>query len=152
MFINKKLVRKLDLETEEIGHAIRVTNADGSHNKGGPITEYVTAELDIGPHHSVSQMFCAKLGETDVIIGFTFLWMFNPKIDWRKGEWLIPESPEYNSSPKASKTVMRPLTVSQDETDDLEEEPDMEFHLDNIGMEDPIDPMLDWYSVGDDEQ
>ena len=86
MFINKKLVRKLDLETEEIGHAIRVTNADGSRNKGGPITEYVTAELDIGPHHSVSQMFYAKLGETDVIIGFTFLWMFNPKIDWRKGE------------------------------------------------------------------
>lgn len=139
-FINTKVVKNNNLETIKLVKPYRLINADETKNKGGIVTHFVKASLQIGSHKTTSILYVADIGKKDVIIGYPFLRKHNPSIDWQQGKWLFNRCPEHCYAQEARIK----LHISQEETEDLDEEIDQNFLLDNIGIEDSIDPALEW--------
>lgn len=146
-FISKKVVKTNNLETIKLAKPYGLINADGTKNKGGIVTHYLNALIEIGSHKSTSKLIVADIGDNDVILGFTFLREHNPSIDWRNGDWLFDRCPETCQAQRERKKS----TVSQEETEDLDVDIDQDILLDNIGEMDLIDHTLNWISVEDTE-
>ena len=68
MFINKRVVKKYNLEHKRLARPRTASNADGTINKGGAIKSYVRGDIQIGTHKSMSQLFIADLHNHNVII------------------------------------------------------------------------------------
>ena len=92
--IDKRFVEQNHLVTNKIAYPFPITNADGTENNQGYITEYVRAYMVIGDHASTHHFYVTNLSGKDVMIGYTFLHKHNPSIDWEKGEWQFTRCPE----------------------------------------------------------
>ena len=88
-FVSRNYVYQHDIFLDEILDPIPVTNADGSANQGGPITHNVS--LWIESPDDPPFCLCLTFGVTDVgmkydvILGYPWLKLCNPKIDWKTG-------------------------------------------------------------------
>jgi hypothetical protein len=84
--INRTLVSKHSLPLHKLPHPIRASNADGSANTAGLITEFVDLELEIGspqgPHRERISLPVTNLGEGGIFLGHDWLRSHNPEIDW----------------------------------------------------------------------
>jgi hypothetical protein len=71
-FINIRVVKNNNLEMKKLAKPLLINNADGTHNKGGIVTHYITALIEIGSHKSTSTFLVADIGSKDVIIGLSY--------------------------------------------------------------------------------
>ncbi|SJK98310.1 uncharacterized protein ARMOST_01575 [Armillaria ostoyae] len=83
--INRAFVQRHNLDTVKTAIPIIVYNADGSHNKGGDITEYVEVRLAIGDHEERIDLAVTDLGSKDLYLGHDWLKRHNPVINWETG-------------------------------------------------------------------
>jgi Retroviral aspartyl protease len=79
--INHRLVKELGLPTKQFLLPKQSYNADGSENKAGCITDYVTLQLDIYGHPNMRHFVVLDLGKTDVFIRLNWISYHNPEID-----------------------------------------------------------------------
>jgi hypothetical protein len=84
-FINQNYVNHLKLETQILGHPLKVYNVDGIPNKWGTITKYVNMELTINKKLRQHNLFVTGLGKQKIILGFPWFKTENLDIDWDKG-------------------------------------------------------------------
>ena len=62
-----------------------VYNVDGSENKQGKITHYCWLRVIFQGHSQLQRFFIASLGKDSIILGYPFLYVFNPMMNWQKG-------------------------------------------------------------------
>ncbi len=82
MFISKEFVHKHQLPTTPLLSSVPVRNVDGTQNRDGPITEEVDVILSFGDHSERCKLAVANLGQQTAIIGFPWLLLHNPEVDW----------------------------------------------------------------------
>lgn len=139
-FIDKVFVEKNHLVTYKLAEAFNVTNADGTLNKAGQIKNYIQAYTEIGDHRVTIILLVASLSDKDMMIGYSYFYEHNPQIDWQFGEWEHTRCLD-TCADRACKTK-----VLDSETDELHLEMDLpwDLSLDNIGIEDSDNPIINW--------
>ena len=80
--ISKRFVREKRLTTMRTLKPVRVFNADGTENQGGPITEYVELRMVIQGHEERIMAAVTDLRTADLYLGFDWLTKHNPEVDW----------------------------------------------------------------------
>lgn len=83
--IDSRFVARYQLPTKRYIAPLKVSNADGSDNEGGLITEYVETDLIIGAHKESIRLSVTKLSSSNIFLGHDWLSKHNPEINWEKG-------------------------------------------------------------------
>ena len=83
-FIDQRTVNRLNISTRRLDRPRILYNVDKTENRSGRITHYVNLEIMQGMQIRVQQFYIANLGANRFILGFPWLYEFNPKIDWRQ--------------------------------------------------------------------
>ncbi len=71
------------VETRKINVPIPVYNADGTHNAGRDITEYVETRMTIKGHVECIDLAVTNLGKKDIYLGHDWLKHHNPSVNWK---------------------------------------------------------------------
>ena len=83
-FINQRMVNCLHISTRPLTRPCILYNVNKTENKSGRITHYVDLEITRGTQIRVQRFYIANLGTDRFILGFPWLYEFNPDIDWRQ--------------------------------------------------------------------
>ena len=62
-----------------------MSNADGTDNEGGLITEYAEVQLVFDDHQETINLAVTTLSSSNVFLGHDWLTKHNPEIDWKAG-------------------------------------------------------------------
>ena len=84
-FIHHQLIKKFNIPTTPLSWPRIARNVDGSLNKSGKITQKVELEIWHQNHTKKLQFFVTNLGSDNMILGYPFLAIANPELDWKKG-------------------------------------------------------------------
>jgi hypothetical protein len=84
-FIDEVTWQQLGIGWKELKKPITITNVDGTENKKGKITHYCWLRIQKGTHDKLQRFFITNLGQDRIILGYPFLYCFNPPIDWTAG-------------------------------------------------------------------
>jgi predicted aspartyl protease len=84
-FIDETTWQRLGIGRKELGRPITVTNVDGTENKKGKITHYCWLRIQKGANDKLQRFFITDLGQDRIILGYPFLYHFNPPVDWTAG-------------------------------------------------------------------
>ena len=79
--IDKEFVKKNGIVTQKLPVSIPVYNADGSHNSGGPIHEYVELIVRIKDHIERLMLAVTNLDKSNIFIRYKWLKLHNPSIN-----------------------------------------------------------------------
>ena len=60
---------------------------DSTPNKIGQIIEYVQAYIEVGLHKMTQHLFVTNIENKKIMIGYLYLYKYNPNIDWQKNQW-----------------------------------------------------------------
>ena len=82
--INETFVKENKLLTHDVPIPIPVYNANGTMNKGGSISKFTMVELVIDDHSERLPIIVTSLSTHAVFLGFDWLKIHNPEIDWKK--------------------------------------------------------------------
>jgi len=65
---------------------LTIYNVDGSKNSHGKITHYCWLQIVYQGKQRLQKFFIASLGKDSIILGYPFLYVFNPTINWQQGK------------------------------------------------------------------
>ena len=91
--INRRFVEANKIQTRKTALPVPVYNADGTHNRNGAITDYVTLRVTIQDHVEELEFAVSDLGTKDLFIGHEWLKFHNPNIDWKMSKILFDRCP-----------------------------------------------------------
>src|ERR1700733_1281847 len=103
LFIETDYVRTNGIATRALSQPIPVYNVDGTPNEAGAIREVVTVVLQYGGHKERATFAVTKLGNQDMILGYTWLEEHNPEINWRTKEVEMTRCPSQCDSCRSKK-------------------------------------------------
>ena len=83
-FIDQNTARRLKIPTQRLDRPRILYNVDKTENRSGRITHYVDLEITRGMQVRIQRFYIANLGTDRFILGFPWLYEFNPDIDWRQ--------------------------------------------------------------------
>ena len=83
-FINQRMVKHLHISTQRLSKPCILYNIDKTENKSGQITHYIDLEITRESQVWVQWFYVANLGTDCFILGFPWLYEFNPDINWRQ--------------------------------------------------------------------
>ena len=92
--IDATFVKECGFNTKKLPVPIPVYNTDGIYNSGGPINEYVEVIIKIADHLERIMLAVTNLGKSKVFIGYDWLKLHNPSINWRDGTIIFDRCPE----------------------------------------------------------
>ena len=84
-FIHHQLIKWFNIPTTPLSQPRTARNVDGSLYKSGKITEKVELEIQHKNHTKKLQFFVTNLGTNNMILGYPFLAITNPELNWKKG-------------------------------------------------------------------
>ena len=84
-FTHHWLIKQFNIPTTPLSWPRTARNVDGSLNKSGKITEKVELEIQNQNHTKKLQSFITNLRVNNMILGYPFLAITNPELDWKKG-------------------------------------------------------------------
>jgi len=85
-FINCDFVCSKRINTQTISRSIPVFNIDGSPNKASQILEVVDVVFCYWTYSERILLVVSSLGKQKLILDYTWLKDYNPKVDWEKGK------------------------------------------------------------------
>jgi hypothetical protein len=85
-FIDEDAWKRLGIGRKELARPVTVHNVDGTENKQGKITHYCWLHIVKGDKHMLQRFYITSLGKDRIILGYPFLYDFNPKINWKTGK------------------------------------------------------------------
>jgi Retroviral aspartyl protease len=85
-FINPRMVEKLGLGSIDLQEPRTVFNVDGTENQDGKITSYCLLNILKGRKEAAQIFYITNLGEDRIILGYPWLWEFDPQINWKEGK------------------------------------------------------------------
>ena len=84
-FIDREAWGRLGIGSRLTQTPLTVYNVDGSENSHGKITRYCWLRIVYQGKQRLQKFFIASLGKDRIILGYPFLYLFNPTIDWQQG-------------------------------------------------------------------
>ena len=84
-FINHDMWTSMGIGRRPTARPMTVYNVDRSENKQGKITHYCWLRVIIQGCSQLQKFFIALLGKDNIILGYPFLYVFNPTMNWQKG-------------------------------------------------------------------
>ena len=84
-FIPHQLIKQFNITTTPLTQPRTARNVDESLNKSCKITEKVELEIQHQNHTKKLQFFVTNQGVNNMILGYPFLAITNPELDWKKG-------------------------------------------------------------------
>ena len=88
-FLDKSTWERMGIGNHETVKPIMVYNVDGMENSQGKITHYCWLWVFYTGKQKLQRFYIASLGKESIILGYPFLYIFNPTIDWQQGR--LPE-------------------------------------------------------------
>ena len=89
-FMDHSMVKHLRIRTRKLPVPRRIFNVDGTENIAGRLTESCTLRVHKGNQNHLQTFYIITLGADCAILGYPWLRMFNPWVDWEKGRILGP--------------------------------------------------------------
>jgi len=86
-FVDKVVIENNNLEMHKLTNPYCVINMDSTPNKIGQIIEYVQAYIEVGLHKMTQHLFVTNIENKKIMIGYLYLYKYNPNIDWQKNQW-----------------------------------------------------------------
>ena len=84
-FIHPRLIKRLALGTQKLERSKKIWNIDGTNNKARRIMEYVDLSVQTGKKQNKMRFLITDLGHEDLILGYPWLAIFEPKFGWADG-------------------------------------------------------------------
>jgi hypothetical protein len=84
IFIDQNHAR--NFEIQHLDKLVKAYNVDGTENKKGMIKSYMDLEFQLGDWLCKEKCYITGLGRQKIILGFPWLYKYNPSINWKKGE------------------------------------------------------------------
>jgi hypothetical protein len=84
-FMDWRTMKRLGIGQRGLTKARPIYNVDGTINCKGSVMEYCALFVHKGDEEHEEIFFVTDLGEDRIILGYTWLNDFNPRIDWREG-------------------------------------------------------------------
>jgi len=85
-FIDEHTWRRMGVGRRPLPKKIKVFNVDGTENKQGEMTHFCCLRILYNGKEDLQDFYITDLGKDRLILGYPFLRMFNPQIDWVKGK------------------------------------------------------------------
>ena len=82
-FIHPQLIQRLGLGTQHLPQERKIWNIDGTANKAGMISEFVDLRVQTQGRTKQMRFLVTDLGTEDLILGYPWLAVFEPKFQWR---------------------------------------------------------------------
>src|SRR6202008_1473107 len=83
-FIDQSTWARLGIGRRELPKTLTLYNVDGSENKAGQIRYYCWLRILHNGNQRLQRFYIAEIGGDRIILGYPFLYAFNPKINWQK--------------------------------------------------------------------
>jgi hypothetical protein len=84
-FISPEVITRLGIKTQSLPVPVDLKTVDGSTHKEGKITEYCWLKIiHMTTNNTKMSSLWHPLGKDRLILGYPFLYHFNPDIDWQK--------------------------------------------------------------------
>ena len=84
-FLDKDTWQKMRIGSHETVKPITIYNIDGTENSQGKITHYCWLWIWYDGRQKLQCFYIAALEKKSIILGYSFLYAFNPTINWQKG-------------------------------------------------------------------
>src|SRR5271154_2946845 len=97
---------------------IMAYNVDGTLNKKGTIKQFVKLNLDILGKTYDTRLLITGLGKQKIILGFPWLQLTNPEINWQTGDFQWRDTPRKQEQTTAKTPIPKPTV--EDEEDEEE--------------------------------
>jgi hypothetical protein len=85
-FIDKAMWKGLEIGRIRLKESLTVHNVDGMENQQGKIEYYCWFKVNQQGKEVKMRFYLTDLRKDCFILGYPFLFVFNPNIDWRRGE------------------------------------------------------------------
>ena len=82
-FIHPRLIRRLGLGTQHLPRERKIWNINGTTNKAGMISKFVDLHVQTQGRTEQMRFLVTDLGTEDLILGYPWLAVFEPKFQWR---------------------------------------------------------------------
>ena len=82
-FIHPHLIRRLGLGTQHLPRERKIWNINGTANKAGMISEFMDLHVQTQGRTGQMRFLVTDLGTKDLILGYPWLAVFEPKFQWR---------------------------------------------------------------------
>jgi hypothetical protein len=94
-FISEDFVKLHKIQTHRLSKPFKVTTADGSLTKGGPIMHYCVLTVKIDDCAMIDKFNVTRLGKRDqILLGIPWLRAMDPIIRWKAGTLSLPRTPK----------------------------------------------------------
>jgi hypothetical protein len=84
LFINQNFSKNFNINY--LDKLVKAYNVDRMENKQGTINAYVNLKFTLGEKKFKERFYVTGLGKQRIILGFLWLHIYNPIINWKKGE------------------------------------------------------------------
>jgi hypothetical protein len=111
-YVHENYVRKNGWKIDPLPHPIPVYNADGSINQSGTIKATIELNIQIKDHFEQRQFAVTNIGDSDMILGFSWLKFHNPLVEWQTGDLCFSRCPvSCNITPELNSPSPIPTTL-----------------------------------------
>ena len=87
-FLNDAVWQRLKIGRVKLPKPLTVHNVDGMENQTGKVGYYCWLKVYYQYRMAWMKFYITSLGDDDFILGYPFLYLFNPYIDWRAAKLL----------------------------------------------------------------
>jgi hypothetical protein len=106
-FIDRQCAKSSCFNLVKLTEPIPVYNVDGTLNKASSITEVVSLILRYKNHSEQTTFAVCGLAKQKLILGHSWLWKHNPKIDWVTQEVKMSRCPPQSTGMRFVKSMSR---------------------------------------------
>ena len=85
-FLDCNVWKSMKIGRFKMERSIPIRNVDGTKNKSGNIEYFCWLLVNLGSERAKMKFYLTSLGNDRMILGYPFLWYFNPEIDWRTAQ------------------------------------------------------------------
>lgn len=85
-FLDFEVWKELGIRKVNLEKVIPIYNMDRMTNKAGTIKSYCWLKVRLGNQIKNMKFYITDIGKEQFILGYLFLRVFNPKIDWAEGK------------------------------------------------------------------
>ena len=85
-FLDLNVWKSMKIGQFKMERPIPIRNVDGTKNKSGNIEYFCWLLVNLGSEKAKMKFYLTSLGNDRIILGYPFLWYFNPEIDWRTAQ------------------------------------------------------------------
>ena len=82
--MHPQMAEQLGLHAWILMHPWKIMNVDDTENQSGTIHQNINTKITLGWCTKNQKFYITDIGANHTILRYTFLWAFNPQINWER--------------------------------------------------------------------